>query len=95
MSDKISVIVPVYNSINCLERCVKSICAQTYEHLEILLIDDGSTDGTDRLCERLASEDDRIRTHHKKNGGASCGAQTSGSRPPFSSTSSLEICTTS
>lgn len=68
MSDKISVIVPVYNSINCLERCVKSICAQTYEHLEILLIDDGSTDGTDRLCERLASEDDRIRTHHKKNG---------------------------
>ncbi len=71
MSDKISVIVPVYNSINCLERCVKSICAQTYEHLEILLIDDGSTDGTDRLCERLASEDDRIRTHHKKNGGAS------------------------
>ena len=71
MSEKISVIVPVYNSIDCLERCVRSICAQTYGNLEILLVDDGSTDGTDRLCERLASEDGRIRTHHKENGGAS------------------------
>lgn len=68
---KISVIVPVYNSINCLERCVRSICAQTYSEIEILLIDDGSTDGTDKLCERLAAEDVRIRTYHKKNGGAS------------------------
>lgn len=71
MDERISVIVPVYNSIDCLEKCVKSICAQTYTHLEILLIDDGSTDGTDRLCERLALEDYRIRTYHKKNGGAS------------------------
>lgn len=69
--EKISVIVPVYNSIDCLERCVRSICAQTYANLEILLIDDGSTDGTDQLCERLADQDDRIRVHHKKNGGAS------------------------
>lgn len=68
---KISVIVPVYNSINCLERCVRSICAQTYSEIEILLIDDGSDDGTDKLCERLAAEDVRIRTYHKKNGGAS------------------------
>ena len=71
MSEKISVVVPTYNSIDCLEKCIKSICAQTYTNLEILLIDDGSTDGTDRLCERLALEDSRIRTHHKKNGGAS------------------------
>lgn len=71
MEEKISVVVPVYNSIDCLERCVKSICAQTHSNLEILLIDDGSTDGTDRLCERLALEDGRIRTYHKKNGGAS------------------------
>lgn len=71
MSMKISVIVPVYNSIDCLEKCVQSICAQTYKNLEILLIDDGSTDGTDKLCERLASEDYRIRTYHKQNGGAS------------------------
>lgn len=68
---KISVIVPVYNSIDCLERCVRSICAQTYPEIEILLIDDGSTDGTDKLCERLAAKDTRIRTYHKKNGGAS------------------------
>ena len=71
MKEKISVIVPVYNSISCLERCVRSICAQTYRNLEILLIDDGSTDGTDALCERLAKEDARIRTFHKRNGGAS------------------------
>lgn len=68
---KISVIVPVYNSIDCLERCVRSICAQTYPYLEILLVDDGSTDGTGRLCERLAEEDTRIRVYHKENGGAS------------------------
>lgn len=68
---KISVIVPVYNSIDCLERCVASICAQTYSQLEILLIDDGSTDGTNELCERLAAKDTRIRTYHKENGGAS------------------------
>ena len=68
---KISVIVPVYNSINCLERCVRSICAQTYRNLEILLVDDGSTDGTGQLCDRLAEEDKRIRVFHKENGGSS------------------------
>ncbi len=68
---KISVIVPVYNSIDCLERCVRSICAQTWSRMEILLVDDGSTDGTDRLCEKLAADDARIRVYHKKNGGAS------------------------
>lgn len=71
MSELISVIVPVYNSIDCLERCVKSICGQTYGNLEILLIDDGSVDGTGELCEKLALEDCRIHTYHKKNGGAS------------------------
>lgn len=68
---KISVIVPVYNSIDCLEKCVCSLCEQTYTDLEILLIDDGSTDGTAELVERLAGKDSRIRTHHKDNGGAS------------------------
>ena len=71
MDKKISVIVPVYNSINCLERCVDSICRQTYRELEILLIDDGSTDGTGALCDALAGKDKRIRVFHKKNGGAS------------------------
>lgn len=71
MSKKVSVIVPVYNSIDCLERCVRSLCAQTYARLEIILVDDGSTDGTDRLCEKLAAGDARILVRHKKNGGAS------------------------
>lgn len=71
MAEKISVIVPVYNSIDCLEKCVHSICIQTYTALEILLIDDGSTDGTDKLCDRLAAKDQRIRVLHKENGGAS------------------------
>ena len=68
---KISVIIPVYNTLNCLERCVDSVCGQTYENLEIILVDDGSTDGTGQLCDRLAKRDSRIRVYHKENGGAS------------------------
>lgn len=67
----ISVIIPVYNIMDCLERCVRSVCAQTYKQLEILLVDDGSTDGTGRLCDELAKGDGRIRVFHKENGGSS------------------------
>lgn len=67
----ISVIIPVYNIMDCLERCVASVCAQTYENLEILLVDDGSTDGTGGLCDELAGKDARIRVFHKPNGGSS------------------------
>lgn len=67
----ITVIVPVYNILEYLPRCVHSITAQTYERLEIILVDDGSTDGTAKLCDRLALEDYRIRVYHKKNGGSS------------------------
>lgn len=73
MSDNflISVIVPVYNIQGYLERCVRSICAQTYKDLEIILVDDGSTDGSGEICDRLAKEDNRIRVFHKENGGSS------------------------
>lgn len=66
---KISIIVPVYNILEYLPRCVHSLTAQTYRNLEILLVDDGSTDGTEKLCDSLAKEDERIRVFHKKNGG--------------------------
>ena len=67
----VSVIVPVYNAGRHLPRCVQSIQSQTMRDLEIILVDDGSTDGSARLCEELASADDRIRVFHKKNGGVS------------------------
>lgn len=67
----ISVIVPVYNIMEYLPRCVQSIRGQTYGNLEIILVDDGSTDGTGELCERLAAEDARVRVYHKENGGSS------------------------
>ena len=67
----ISVIVPVYNIKEYLERCVLSICNQTYKNLEIILVDDGSTDGSGDICDRLAKEDNRIRVFHKENGGSS------------------------
>lgn len=67
----ISVIVPVYNCIHTLEKCIRAICAQTVEDWEILLIDDGSTDGSERICDRFAAEDPRIHVFHKPNGGVS------------------------
>ena len=67
----ISIIVPVYNIMDCLPRCVDSIRSQTYRNLEILLVDDGSDDGTEQLVDRLAETDDRIRVFHKPNGGSS------------------------
>lgn len=67
----LSIIVPIYNCITTLERCVYSILAQAWEDWELLLVDDGSTDGSGLLCDRLAANDGRIRVLHKKNGGVS------------------------
>ncbi|MGN1313694.1 MAG: glycosyltransferase family 2 protein [Lachnospiraceae bacterium] len=67
----ISVIIPVYQTKDYLEKCVNSCLAQTYQNLEILLVDDGSGDGTGELCDRLAEADERIRVFHKENGGTS------------------------
>ena len=57
--------------MDCLPRCVESIRSQTYSNLEILLVDDGSDDGTEKLVDELAGTDDRIRVFHKPNGGSS------------------------
>ena len=67
----ISVIVPIYNIVEYLPRCVNSIRRQTYRNLEIILVDDGSTDNSGALAEKMALEDKRIRVFHKENGGSS------------------------
>lgn len=68
---KVSVIIPVYNVKPYLERCVQSVLKQTYKNLEIILVDDGSTDGGGELCDQLASLDSRILVLHQKNQGIS------------------------
>jgi len=67
----ISVIVPVYNVEKYLERCVVSLLRQTYKTLEIILVDDGSTDASPKMCDAFAKKDGRIKVVHKKNGGLS------------------------
>lgn len=71
MTQKISVIVPVYNTEKFLNRCIDSILAQTYTDFEMLLIDDGSTDDSATICDEYAAKDERIRVFHKENGGVS------------------------
>lgn len=67
----ISIIVPVYNVASYLQQCLSSIVNQTYSSLEIILVDDGSTDGSGELCDQLALTDSRIKVIHKENGGLS------------------------
>lgn len=65
----LSVVVPIYNTENSLPRCIESILAQTYKNLDVILIDDGSTDGSGAVCDKYAVLDNRIRTVHQKNKG--------------------------
>ncbi len=67
----ISVIIPVYNVENYLARCVDSILAQTFEDLEVILVDDGSPDGSGKICDLYAKKDPRVQVIHKPNGGLS------------------------
>ncbi|BBA08278.1 glycosyltransferase family 2 protein [Streptococcus oralis] len=71
MGEKISVIVPVYNVEAYLERCVESILQQTYAHFELILINDGSTDSSGQICDRLASQYENIKVYHIENAGVS------------------------
>lgn len=65
----ISVIIPVYNSEKYLERCLQSVLQQTHSNIEVILINDGSTDSSGEICDRFCQKDDRVKVIHKKNGG--------------------------
>ena len=71
MNPFFSIIVPVFNSVKSLRQCVDSILDQTINDFELVLIDDGSTDGSSELCDYYSTLDKRIKTIHKSNGGVS------------------------
>lgn len=68
---KVSVIVPIYNVEKYLKKCIKSIIGQTYENIEIILVEDGSPDNSSEICDEFAKMDKRIKVIHKKNEGVS------------------------
>ncbi len=65
----VTIIIPVYNVEDYLEKCVESVLNQTYKNMEIILVDDGATDSSGRICDDLKTKDDRIKVIHKANGG--------------------------
>lgn len=69
--DLISVVVPVFNKDECLKRCLDSVLSQSYEHFELLIVDDGSSDCSPQICDQYAKVDSRVKVFHKKNGGVS------------------------
>ena len=69
IDDLISVVVPVYNVEKYVGQCIESIINQTYKNLEIILVDDGSTDNSGKICDEYAKKDNRIKVIHKENGG--------------------------
>ena len=71
MSALISVIIPIYKVETYLDECIASVVSQTYRNLEIILVDDGSTDGSAEICDAYAQKDMRVRVLHKPNGGQS------------------------
>ena len=69
MNELVSIIIPIYNISQYLHRCIDSVCNQTYRNLQIILVDDGSTDESAKICDQYANMDDRIQIIHKPNGG--------------------------
>lgn len=70
MDNLVSIIIPIYNTEKYLSRCIDSVVTQTYKNIEIILVDDGSTDSSPKICDSFALKDERIKAIHKKNGGA-------------------------
>ena len=68
---RISIIIPVYNAEEYLDRCLESISEQSYMSYEVILVDDGSTDSSPLICDRYSATDPRFRTIHKRTGGVS------------------------
>lgn len=79
LSSMVSIIVPIYNVDQYLNQCVDSILAQTYKDIEVLLVDDGSTDASGLICDQYAIKDQRVRVIHQENMGLS-GARNTGIR---------------
>lgn len=71
MKNIVSIIIPVYNVVPYFRQCMDTVLKQTYEALEIILVDDGSTDGSEELCDRYTEIDRRVKVIHKENGGQS------------------------
>lgn len=76
MLEKVSVVVPIYNSEKYIEKCIRSIISQTYINLEILLVNDGSTDSSLKICEKMAEKDERLVVISQKNSGVAAARRT-------------------
>ena len=71
MEELVTVVVPIYNVEKYIDNCIQSIICQTYQNLQIILVDDGSPDNCPRICDEYQKNDSRIEVIHKKNGGLS------------------------
>lgn len=68
---KVSIVIPIYNNEKYVEKCIESVCVQSYSNLEIILVNDGSTDLSGAICDQFAEQDNRIIVLHQENGGVS------------------------
>lgn len=68
MNEKISVIIPVYNFKKYFNKCITSVLSQSYQNIDVILVDDSSRDGSGEICDGYVKKDNRVKTIHKKNG---------------------------